>query len=80
MARREELYILRLIGATESFIRTPFILEGLMQGLSGGVAALCLLFILFTLLISRFQLPLGLSLIDISFLPASMAWFLVLAA
>ena len=45
-ARREEIEILRLIGATTGFIKMPFVLEG---ALLGGVGALCSLFLLRTL-------------------------------
>lgn len=37
---REEIGVMRLVGATEAMIRGPFYLEGLMQGLLGGVTAL----------------------------------------
>lgn len=35
-ARRDEIEVLRLVGATDGFIATPFVLEGLFQGLAGG--------------------------------------------
>jgi len=38
-ARREEIYVMRLVGATNGFIRRPFLLEGAMAGLLGGVFA-----------------------------------------
>lgn len=38
-ARREEIYVMRLVGATNGFIRRPFLLEGAMAGLLGGVLA-----------------------------------------
>ncbi len=43
MARREELEIMRLVGATEGFIRMPFLLEGAIQGTLGACMALGLL-------------------------------------
>lgn len=42
-ARREEIEILRLIGATTGFIKMPFVLEG---ALLGGTGAACSLFLL----------------------------------
>ncbi len=38
-ARREEIYVMRLVGATNGFIRRPFLLEGAMAGLLGGAIA-----------------------------------------
>jgi cell division transport system permease protein len=38
-ARREEIYVMRLVGATNGFIRRPFLLEGAIAGFLGGVIA-----------------------------------------
>ncbi len=38
-ARRDEIYVMRLVGAKASFIRRPFLLEGAMAGLLGGLLA-----------------------------------------
>jgi cell division transport system permease protein len=38
-ARREEIYVMRLVGATNGFIRRPFLLEGAIAGLLGGLVA-----------------------------------------
>jgi cell division transport system permease protein len=38
-ARRREIEVMKLVGATNWFIRIPFMLEGLLQGLIGGVLA-----------------------------------------
>ncbi len=49
-ARRDEISIMRLVGATESFIGGPFLLEGLITGLLGGVLALVATYGLFRVL------------------------------
>lgn len=42
LQRAEEIVIMRLVGATNGFIRQPFLLEGALKGLLGGLAALLL--------------------------------------
>lgn len=39
-ARRDEIYVMRLVGATRGFIRRPFLLEGAIAGFGGGIFAL----------------------------------------
>lgn len=57
-ARKEEMEILRLVGATNTFIRIPFLIEGIILGILGGLLSLILLF----LLIKIFPFYLGTSL------------------
>jgi cell division transport system permease protein len=45
--RQEELELLKLVGATNNYIRTPFLLEGILQGLLGSLLGLTSLYILF---------------------------------
>ncbi|MGQ9800771.1 MAG: cell division protein FtsX [Candidatus Saccharicenans sp.] len=45
-ARKNEIEILRLVGATNTFIRIPFLLEGFVLGLLGSLVSLFILFIL----------------------------------
>lgn len=39
-ARRREIRIMQLVGATDGFIRAPFLLEGMVHGVVGGLLAL----------------------------------------
>ena len=42
MARAREISIMRLVGATDGFIRRPFLIEGFVKGILGGSLALAL--------------------------------------
>jgi cell division transport system permease protein len=42
-ARRDEIEIMKLVGATDGFVRAPFLIEGVVQGLAGaGLATIAL--------------------------------------
>ena len=53
LARAKEISVMRLVGATDAYIRRPFLLEGLMKGIAGGAIALLLTW-LSRLLIDRY--------------------------
>ena len=42
LARAREISIMRLVGATDGFVRSPFLIEGALKGMLGGLLALCL--------------------------------------
>ncbi len=50
--RREEIKIMKLIGATNGFVRSPFIVEGIIIGLVGSVIPLVLIYYLYDLVIN----------------------------
>lgn len=52
-ARRDELEIMALVGATMRFIKIPFLLEGAIQGLLGGIISLAFLALSFVFILSR---------------------------
>ncbi|HET7583524.1 MAG TPA: permease-like cell division protein FtsX [Gemmatimonadaceae bacterium] len=45
LAREREISIMRLVGATDGFIRRPFLLDGVAKGILGGLVALLLTWI-----------------------------------
>ncbi len=45
--RREEIGIMKLIGATNSFVRLPFVLEGILIGLIGAAIPLVIIYFLY---------------------------------
>ncbi|MBF0109008.1 MAG: ABC transporter permease [Magnetococcales bacterium] len=47
IARRDEIEVMRFMGATDMFIKVPFIHEGVIQGVFGALGALALIFILY---------------------------------
>lgn len=60
-ARRDELEILALVGASRAFVRVPFVLEGTIQGLLGGLLALCVIYGAYVLFLP--QISFGLELV-----------------
>ncbi|MEL7060156.1 MAG: FtsX-like permease family protein, partial [Acidobacteriota bacterium] len=63
----DEIAVMRMVGATEFFIRGPFYLEGALQGLLGGLVAIACLAIGFGALRERMAGSIG-SLITQNFL------------
>ena len=69
-SRKDEIEILKLVGATDWFVKTPFLLEGMIQGISGGILAVLTLFLGYLLLPTKGISLLGLTPLDLVFLPA----------
>ncbi|HEX3776235.1 MAG TPA: ABC transporter permease [Polyangiaceae bacterium] len=78
--RRIEVEVLKLVGATDDYVRRPYIVEGAVQGALGALCALVLLGSLFAIVQSHFDASLS-TLIGMtpSFLPWSVALGLVLS-
>jgi cell division transport system permease protein len=62
--RRKEIEVMKLVGATEWFVRGPFVLEGVMTGLIAAAFALALLVVAYQPAVERFRS-------DIAFIPLS---------
>jgi cell division transport system permease protein len=73
-ARRDEIEIMRLVGAPAAYVRGPFIAEGVIQGGAGAVIGLLALWVVFAVLNARYG-PMAsesLGLESLSFLPVGL--------
>jgi cell division transport system permease protein len=79
--RSDEIEIMKLVGATDLFIKFPYFLEGLFQGTLGSLIAIGLLFTLYrvstTWLANHRFLELGF--LSLSFLPQDLTWMIILS-
>ena len=78
--RRIEVEVLKLVGATDDYVRRPYVVEGAVQGALGATLALVILGALFAIVQSRFDASFA-TLIGMtpSFLPWTLALSLVLS-
>jgi len=78
-ARRDELEIMQLVGAPQTFIRGPFVMEGVLQGGIGALLALAALAVSFLVVRGRYLVPLAeaLNISAIQFLAPGMCVLLV---
>jgi len=67
-SRRDEIEIYKLMGATDWFVKIPFLIEGAVQGLLSGVAAVLILILTYSVISLKTIDLFGLPVIDISFL------------
>jgi cell division transport system permease protein len=69
--RRTEVEVLKLVGATDGFVKKPFVIEGSLQGAMGAAGAIALLGALFLLVRGRLDGELA-SLVGVD--PAFLPW------
>jgi cell division transport system permease protein len=72
--RRTEVEVLKLVGATDGFVKKPFVIEGSLQGAFGAAGAVALLGVLFVVVRGRLDTELA-SLVGIE--PAFLPWPIV---
>jgi len=70
--RRIEVEVLKLVGATDGYVRKPFVLEGAAQGAIGATLAIILLGLLYAIVRGHFDSELGLML---GMAPTFLPWF-----
>ncbi len=80
-SRRLEVEIMRLVGATETFIKAPFYIEGIMQGFFGGVLGLGALLITYLMVSSEITQSLASYVhFDIRFLSVKIIMFIIFSS
>ena len=79
-SRREEVEIMRLVGATDNFIKIPFYFEGLIQGALGAVIGLGLLYLSFYSVTSNVDGNFLPGLFSLRFLPAQIMGVILLGS
>ncbi|MDA3898041.1 MAG: permease-like cell division protein FtsX [Desulfobacteraceae bacterium] len=67
-SRREEIEIIRIIGADEAFIKYPLFFEAMAQGFLGGVAGILMLYLSFMLTVPNFAPDMVFSFFEIRFI------------
>jgi cell division transport system permease protein len=78
-ARRDELDIMQLVGAPQVYVRGPFVMEGVLQGGIGALAAVAVLGLAFVALKARYLTPMAsaINLSQVRFLPVELCVLLV---
>ena len=79
-SRREEIEILKMVGATDWFVKTPYLLEGIIQGILSGVFALFILYLGYFILSTKKIQLLGLAGLEFTFIPYEYALSIVLVS
>jgi cell division transport system permease protein len=79
-SRREEVEIMRLVGATDGFIKVPFYIEGLIQGALGAIMGLVVLFVSFLFVSSNIEQGFFPGLFRLQFLSAPMLCAIIIGS
>jgi cell division transport system permease protein len=79
-SRSEEFEIMRLVGATDSFIKAPLYIEGLIQGAAGGIVGIIFLFIIYLFITLNVEQGSTLYVFHISFLSLKIIFGIILCS
>ncbi|MFO7559961.1 MAG: permease-like cell division protein FtsX [Desulfobacterales bacterium] len=68
-SRHEEFEIMRLVGATDGFIKGPFYIEGMIQGIFGGGIGIAALFVIYVMITSNVEQGVSSGYFTLRFIP-----------
>ncbi len=77
-SKQEEIEIMRLVGASDNFIKAPFYVEGIIQGVLGGVIGVTALLITYLLISSNMEQGILVDFLSIRFLPIKICLGIIL--
>ncbi|WP_346939881.1 permease-like cell division protein FtsX [uncultured Clostridium sp.] len=74
--RKKEIGIMKYVGATDWFIRWPFIIEGIILGIVGACISVVILSLIYAMMVSKFSADtlFGFSLVGISYIWKVIVW------
>lgn len=78
-SNKREIFIMKYIGATDKFIRTPFIVEGALMGVVSAIVSFILISLAYVVMYARLP-QIGSTLGVFGFIPYSQLWYQILAA
>lgn len=78
-SNKREIFIMKYIGATDKFIRTPFIVEGAIMGIVSAIVSFILISLVYVVMYARLP-QIGSTLGVFGFIPYSQLWYQILAA
>lgn len=79
-SRREEIEIMRLVGATDRFIKAPFYIEAIIQGALGGIIGLAALFAVYIYISTNVEQGLSSDLLHVRFLSLRQSGTIILCS
>jgi len=79
-SRREEIEIIRIVGADEAFIKYPFFIEAVLQGFLGGSIGVVFLYLAFILTVPNFAPDMVFSFFDIHFISLKFSFAIILCS
>jgi cell division transport system permease protein len=79
-SRREEIEIIRIVGADENFIKYPLFIEAVLQGFLGGLIGIVALFLAFVLTVPGLSAGGAFSFFEMRFIPVKFSFAIVLCS